>query len=267
MKAYVINLPASTTRRAHMDAELRRADLEHEFIVATDPRLLSAEEYDRRVDAATVARAPDWLRPGIVGAALSHLDAYRAIVADGAACALVLEDDAVLPPGTAELLASLAAAVEGREVVQLYYRSVQPCQFSAQDAVDLGDGLRLLYPMDVGPIMAATAYAITRDACIGMLETAQPVRAASDSWGHHYDAGALDAVRCVVPRPFAARTDFKSTIDYLGAPSRPLQRLMTAVAERRIFPLYQLAGWRRALTERRISRFTVVAERSPLSRA
>jgi hypothetical protein len=42
-----------------------------------------------------------------------------------------------------------------------------------------------------------------------------------------------------------------------------LQRLTTAIAERELFPFHQLLGLRRAMVERRMSRFSVVDEPSP----
>jgi hypothetical protein len=129
--------------------------------------------------------------------------------------------------------------------------------------VPLTDGSRLLYPVDVEPLNATVAYMITRDACLAMIDFVVPVRTGPDSWGVFVEQGALDRVRCVVPRPFGTRNDFKSTIDYLGDSSSPLQRAMSAVSKRRIFPLFQLLAWRRARLEKRLSQFTVVPERSP----
>lgn len=259
MKAYVINLPRSTERRRHLESELARTQLEHEFVDAVDGRLLTPELRRGRVDEDAVGRAPDWLRPGIVGAALSHLKAYSAILRDNARCGLVLEDDVVLSSDPLPLLHAVAEAVRGNELALLYYRGVRPMRLTDHDAVDLVHGHRLLYPLDEG-VTAGNGYVITRRACEGMLERAVPVRAGPDNWDFFRKIGALETVRCVYPRPFGARADFKSAVDYLGADESLVQRVMTNVANRRIFPLHQLATLRRRRAERRFSQFAVVSD-------
>lgn len=265
MKAYVINLPRSTDRRIHMRRQLERLGIEHEFIGAVDGAALTRGERKWLVDEDVVARAPDWLRPGIIGCCLSHVDAYRAIVADDAPAALVLEDDAVLPPDTEEIIATLESQLDRREVVLMYYRSIRPCRLSDYNALPLIGDSRLLYPFDLEQLNATTAYVITREACLSMIDFVIPVRTGPDSWEVFVEAGALDRVRCVRPRPFGARTDFKSTIDYLGGSESTKQRAMTVVSRYRIFPLFQLAAWRRARIERRLSHFSVISERPPHS--
>ena len=265
MKAFVINLAASTERRRHMQRQLERLGIEHEFVAAVDGGALTAGDRQGLVCEDAVARASDWLRPGIIGCCLSHVAAYRAIAADGAAAALVLEDDVILPTYTADLLTTLASSLDRREVALMYYRSIRSCRLSDRESVSLAEGHRLLYPIDLEPLNATTAYVITREACLSMIDFVIPVRTGPDSWSVFVQAGALDRVRCVQPRPFGARTDFKSTIDYLGGSTSAKQRVMGAVSRHRIFPLFQIAAWRRAQIERNLSQFSVVSERSPHS--
>lgn len=248
-----------------MQRQLDRLGMEYEFVTAVDGAALTADERLELVDEDVVARAPDWLRPGIIGCCLSQLAVYRAIAADGASAALVLEDDAVLPSETPALLAGLAPKLDRREVALLYYRSIDPCRLSDRDAEPLVGKRRLLYPVDLEPLNAATAYVITREACLSMIDFVLPVRTGPDSWAAFVEGGAIDRVRCVHPRPFGAQTDFKSTVDYLGGSTSAKQRVMGAVARHRIFPLFQIAAWRRAQIERNLSQFSVVSDRSPHS--
>ncbi len=67
-----------------------------------------------------------------------------------------------------------------------------------------------------------------------------------------------------VPRVVGMETDFKSTVDYVD-PSGGKGRILTFVAHTRMFPFYQLLGWRRARTENRMSAFTLVDEPSPFA--
>jgi glycosyl transferase family 25 len=265
MKAYVINLVRSTARRAHIERELDRVGLEYEIVPAVDGATL-APEHRALVDAGAVARAPDWLRPGIVGAALSHMEVYRRIAANEEGPALVLEDDASLNSETKRILAAAATEMAGAEIVLAYFRALRPCRLSRHDSVALPGGRTLMYPVDADPLTAGSAYLITPSAARRMSEFVAPVRAGPDSWAYFLEGGGIDSLRCILPRAVGVRNDFKSTVDYLGDASSRVQRVMTAVADRRIFPLYQLAGMRRRINERRMSRFSITSERSPLAR-
>ena len=259
----MINLPQSSGRRRHIESELRHAGLDYEIVPAVDGVRLKDEERARLVDAEAVARSPDWLRPGIIGCSLSHLEVYRRIVASGERFAFVIEDDVSFDPSIRDLLAALEGELRGSEAALLYYRSVRPCQFSGEDAVHLGGESTLMYPMELEPLNATGAYVLTAQAARKLSGFILPVRVGPDSWGVFHEGGALDRLRCVVPRPVRTRTDLKSTVDYLGSHRSLRQRVMTAIADHRVFPAYQLLALRRAAIERRMSRFSVVSDRSP----
>src|SRR5947209_4640748 len=104
MKAYVINLPRSTERRASMAEQLERTELDYEFVDGVSGRGLTPTERAELVDEAAVARYPRWLTPGQIGCALSHLRTYERILDSGTqdAAALILEDDVILPSNISE---------------------------------------------------------------------------------------------------------------------------------------------------------------------
>ena len=58
---------------------------------------------------------------------------------------------------------------------------------------------RLLYPVDLEPLNATTAYAITRQACLAMIDYVIPVHTGPDSWWQFVESGALERVRCGSP--------------------------------------------------------------------
>ena len=153
--------------------------------------------------------------------------------------------------------------MQGREVALLYYRSFEPCLFSALDAVELRDGRRLAYPMEIAQPITTAAYAITSSACKALIEANVPIRVACDSWGFFHELGALDRLRCVVPRPVGVRTDFKSTLGYTG--EGWIHRITSSIERLRLFPFTQLLGLRRRKLESRMSRFEIVAQRSPIA--
>jgi glycosyl transferase family 25 len=264
MKAYVINLPRSTERRAHVTQQMAQLRIPYEFVDAVEGRELSEAQRAELVDEAAVARQPYWLTPGTIGCTLSHRIAHQQIRDGDDDVGFVVEDDVVLPPDAAEVLEEIAGHMRGREAVLLYYRSFQPCLFSSQDAEDLSRWGQLLYPIDVRQPITTAAYLITRQACAQLVDILVPVRAAADDWGRFHDEGAVDRLRCVVPRPAGVRTDFKSTIDYISASSLRA-RVTTAISRRHVFPFHQLLALKRKRLERSMTRVSIVPERSPLA--
>src|ERR1700722_18799012 len=116
MHAYVINLARSPDRRAHIVAELQRTGLTYEFIDAVDGRNLDLDD-TTLVDPVLIARYS--FPAGTAGCSLSHLSAYKKILADGFEHALILEDDIALPTDLNELAEDLASHMTGAEVALL----------------------------------------------------------------------------------------------------------------------------------------------------
>jgi glycosyl transferase, family 25 len=263
VKAYVINVPATVERtlhlrrRAHILQQVRAAGLGYEFVTAVDGRLLTAAQRASLVDENAVQAHPAWLTPGLIGASLSHLAAYRAILAAGDTAGLVLEDDAVLPPRIGPLLTALEQEMNPSEVVLLYYRTPRGrrCRLTMTGAVAVDDGY-LVEVMDPDAVVAASAYVITREACASLIDARLPVSMGTDHWGTWLRTGGIARLRCVYPRPAGVRNDFKSTVDYLGTGA--LQRAARAIARTQAPPLHQVLSWRRSLRETQRSAFDLV---------
>jgi GR25 family glycosyltransferase involved in LPS biosynthesis len=217
------------------------------------------------VDQQAVAQHSSWLNRGVVGCSLSHAQAYREIIADDEASALVLEDDVTLGPKFSPLLEELESCLVANEVILLYWRTGGRCAFSAVNSYRLAAGHELMFPMEPSELSCTAAYIVTNDACRTMLSAVVPISTGPDAWGEFYERGGFAQLRCVVPRAVQVETRFKSTLGYV--PSNSLAgRLSAAVAHRRIFPLYQVLGWKRAWLERRMSSFTIVNQPSLLGR-
>ena len=241
MRAYVINMARSADRRAHMLAELDRVKVDYVVVPAVDGRDLDVSDPDV-VDPAVLAS--DWFRPGVAGCALSHLGAYRRIVADRQDCALVLEDDVQLPDDLTDLLDDLAKQLCGAEVVLLNYDSPERCLLSRSGALRLRSGRQLVLPLDAGQPNSGAGYIITGEACRRIAEMVPPVRAKADDWGRFYRAGAIDRLRCVVPLPVIKHPAFASTMAY-HAPHSLKARVLAAVTRYQIGPLLRVIARRR----------------------
>jgi GR25 family glycosyltransferase involved in LPS biosynthesis len=233
LKTYVINLPRSTERREFQEEQLARLGLEHEFVPGVDGRKLDPSDNP--------------LPPGIVGCALGNINAYRKIVEDGEPAGVVLEDDAALPDNINEVVDLVAPHLEGAEAVLLHYRAQKRTPLSEVGATDIGGGYRLLYAVNPRPLAATTAYIVTNEAAARLSEFLLPVRFWPDFWYAFLEGGAIDRIRCVVPRPIEAQAHFKSTVGYE-------EGLLARVIPDRV------RGWRRNWFQRRYSDFPIVSD-------
>src|SRR6266704_3388507 len=102
---YVISLQASAIRRQNMTARLKAAGIPFEFVDAIDGR---TERLPDQFDGARVVRDGFWGESALA-CALSHRKVHRCIATGSAEMALVLEDDAKLPPDFCKTLVSAAA--------------------------------------------------------------------------------------------------------------------------------------------------------------
>ena len=95
IKAYVINLPKSTHRKAYMEELLSKFEfLDVTFIEAVDGRSMAEEEIDLVFDKELAySRYGRYMERGEIGCVLSHYKAYEAMVKDNVPYAFVFEDD------------------------------------------------------------------------------------------------------------------------------------------------------------------------------
>lgn len=255
MQAYVINLARSPERRAHMVAQLEKRGVPHKLVEAVDGRDLDLTDRSI-VDPKTVETCFDGAHNsagvgGGVGCALSHLKAYRAILADQVQCALVLEDDVSLPSDLSSLIDEIGGQMKGAELTLLSFHSPKPRKVTNAGAVTLASSRRLVYPVDLHKLTSAGAYLITSEACTRMVNTILPVRVNSDNWEFFVNHGAIDKVRCVVPMPVTNSVAFRSTIDYFGQGT--LQARVRESIYRSGLPIVsQVLALRRRLTFRRL---------------
>lgn len=166
-----------------MSEQLDRLGIEYEFLDAVrgadavgDPSL-----YDPR--AALTAEGRE-LRPGEVGCALSHTKAYAEIAGRGLACALVLEDDAILHPDLPAVLRKLERKMlEQGEIIFL-----ERCDYvrPGSSRAVLGQ-YRLARPILVraGSTAQAAGYVVTGSAAEAIKALNIPVSFPADSWGHY----------------------------------------------------------------------------------
>jgi len=257
VRAYVVNLVRSPDRRAHMVAELSKCAVEYEFTEAVDGRDLDLNDPRITELIAPSFLGRDGFRAGVAACALSHVNIYRQIIADGLERALVLEDDIVLPRDLADVADAVGEQLVGAEVALLNFDSPQPCKLTRQGSVSLPASRELVRPVNVSQPESSAAYVITREACERIVKSAPPVKTKPDNWGYFYDEGLLDRVWCVAPLVVTKDPDFASTIDYLSE-SGLKARLLAVISRRDLGLAGRIVAYRRKRIWRRYRRVEFV---------
>lgn len=120
MPIYVVSLDRAVERRTYIHAQMERLRLTYEIVEAVDGRqpISDLERlYDRRQRLRVYGSD---LRPAEIACCLSHLEVCRRIAESKAEIGLVLEDDVILSPTVAPVLADLASLTEHNfDVVRL----------------------------------------------------------------------------------------------------------------------------------------------------
>lgn len=242
MHAYVIHMAASPAaspyngafprahsaaaeRRRHIASQLRAVGVPYHYVAAIDGTDLTLDQRSE-VDAHFLSAKP-WL----VGCALSHRKAYRAVLASGADYALIIEDDAVLPSSLPAVLHALHRVdLTLQDVVLLYWRASQCVAFKEEGAISLADRWGIYTAASAVPLYSAVAYVVGRGFCEAMETCCTQTNCAADSWATFLDAGAVGKLYCVVPRLCGVRTDMKSVIgQQKGTAVRPYRHALRSV--------------------------------------
>ncbi|MCF7764048.1 MAG: glycosyltransferase family 25 protein [Verrucomicrobia bacterium] len=205
IKVFVINLDRSTQRLAAIQAQLAPTQLEWQRVPAVDGRAIDVSSLPE-VDEATYRR---WqgkpLNPGQVGCYLSHIAVMRKFLESDSDFALVLEDDASLPPDFVPLLQRLLELGKLWDVVKLSrIHSGIPVTLAK-----LTGSYRLAVPL--GRHCNSNSLLLNRRAAQTLCERLLPMRLPYD---HAIERSWLYGLRLrvVSPAPCLAETGQASTI-------------------------------------------------------
>jgi glycosyl transferase family 25 len=210
MHSYVISLPRSSDRRAHIVRQLRWAGVSWEFVDGIDGRGVNVDDPSI---VTTQAKAHPLFRPGKAGCALSHRSVYEKVLNSGEDAAVVLEDDVDLPEDFERLVETVAAEMHGAEVTLLNFRHPDGLKVSLESAIEVAGHRVIASPLNLEELTSGAAYVITRQACEQLAGAIVPMRSSSDEWWRFVTEGALEQVRCVVPMAVRQSLKFRTTID------------------------------------------------------
>lgn len=158
---------------------------------AVDGRIMSETELARNFDAARAQKAYGPMSRGEIGTTLSHLGIYRKMVDQDIPCAVILEDDVILAPDFATLLASGDAGS-----LDTVFKAEQPVMVQMTHvargfragAIPLGSR-QLVRPH--GGVWLTSGYFITQAAARNLLRALHPVWMVADHWRYFEREGLL----------------------------------------------------------------------------
>ena len=192
IKAIIISLAKSIARREYTIKQCNQIGIEYEILEGIDGRTMPEQVRNEFIQARKNAYAPKGLppsswevTPGVVGCALSHINAYKTIVESDAPAALILEDDAILTEKVKNIINNeliIKHLQEGSvELIQLAavksdYIYLPEIKFL--DRIKLGPGLIIGKPSKIIP--GTSCYIISRSGAQKLLENILPLRYASD---------------------------------------------------------------------------------------
>ncbi|MBC6437252.1 MAG: glycosyltransferase family 25 protein [Rhodobacteraceae bacterium] len=168
--AFVINMAQDTARLARAGAELDRAGVPWVRLEAVDGRALSWEEVAQVYDiGANRRRARHPLTRPEIGCYLSHIKAWKAIVAGDHQGGFVFEDDLLVTGDLAGVSEALARDYGGWDIAKLF--SLKPIALRGLPR-DLVAGYRIGWPVRVPA--TTLGYAITRAGAEQLLACVPP---------------------------------------------------------------------------------------------
>jgi glycosyl transferase family 25 len=196
---YVINLDRSPHRWASILPQVQQLDFPMKRIAAIDGRLLPETEIDKLMDKSSfLAFQGRPFHKGEVGAALSHVKAWKMLLDSPYAYALVFEDDVIFDPKRVQRLASLLAETPNdwdMAVFKTDKRSGSPLTLRS-----LGGEDKLV--IHLRTTWGLCGYLINRKAAAVLAENAFPMKLDIDLYSKRFWESGLKIVS-IEPKFFA----------------------------------------------------------------
>jgi glycosyl transferase family 25 len=232
----LINMPSAEQRRRLMQAQLDLPGMPpYRIVDGVDGRRLDAARIAETYDEAVALRLTgERLTRPEIGCAASHRAAYRHIVDNDAAVAVVLEDDALLGSQFLKVLERLVKMADpGKPEVYLLTHVVR---YSTWGKRPVDKTHCLCRPYEA---YGAHGYLITRMGAQAMLAAFDRIQTASDDWQRFMRAGIVEVTALV---PYVVGTSPLSNSSQIGERTRDSARRAARrgwfAGERLLFQLF-----------------------------
>ena len=255
MKVFVINLQRAKDRRKHIERHLTDLGVDFEFFDAVDGLKLTDEDFEKYCNLEVTTKNPVWFTKGMIGACLSHYFLYKKILDEGHSSACVLEDDVVLQKDFKSMLANLEQHIESKKFILLHYTSWQKMLLKPVNKNFFGS-YSICKMQNLEGLNSAAGFVFTSDICRKMIDFILPIQRGADSWTEYAKNGVIPDIYCVYPKPVNL-IHAKSTIDYIDYNSLK-HKVLKAVNDYKLFPLYQLLKYRRKMAYEKMNRIEIV---------
>ena len=207
-KIYVISLKRLPERRKFMEAQLSTLGLEAEFVEAVDGLELSEATIKANYnDQGRNYTDPRRMTPTEIGCAWSHRNVYKRLIDSEEKYALILEDDAILPPEIVPFLELIPKIPSDWELISLCWSNLVnmkpyifrwkfPFNLYNQHKFGLGSPPREYRLGELlVPIFRAVAYIVSRQGAEVLTRHNTPITSLTDHVFANTTPGKLWAVK------------------------------------------------------------------------
>ncbi len=197
LKIFVISPSFIEDRRKYITNHLDKRLLNYEIIDVDQKKLFNELSFKFLKDGML----PSDMRAGEVACAAAHLSTYEEIINGNDKCALVVEDDVILPENIHEILVELEKNIKENEVVTLYSANLKKAEYSSLGQKELNCG-KLIYPMKARYLRTTAAYVIGRKVAEAIYNMNRPVCYRADNWNrffHKSDVESFNKIRLLYP--------------------------------------------------------------------
>ena len=224
---YVISLARAKERRENMRRQLDALGMRYEIVNGVDGATLKPEEYMRRLRPLQfkMTYGREMLK-GEIGCFLSHCAVWKRVAENKAGCALILEDDAVLPDDLPDIVKRINECEWHWDAVLL---SALPRRADVDVLCDLGNGRRLTRYKRRATTLAA--YMIRPSGAKRFLEYCAEIRAPIDQMTSEY--WKHGAAFYQVDPPPVGQSGEESQMNYGAAKQRLGWRVVASLIRKR----------------------------------
>ena len=225
MKCVVINLPRAEARRRVMTEQFERLGLDFEFLIGTDWRELTAEDWSvvDRIAREREGRRP--LSPGMIGCHLSHRRAMEAIASGEEEWTAVFEDDVTLLPDLGAALRAIQNSGTARNCDIIFlHRNRKKRPFVLLAAIDGSWRLGMIKFVDWG----TQAYVVSREGARRLLNRCPKIVHRTDHTLHAYWENGLNVVSLDPPVALHGIDGGEQSLLQEGMGNRPIRPILSA---------------------------------------
>lgn len=246
-KIYIINLLDSSDRRLHMKKELKKLNIEYEFIDAVESKFLTQSYIDNINKNRTHYKD---LTINEIACALSHIKAMKKGIADLTELIVIMEDDIILSRKLSDVINFINLNSCDDEITTLGNVIFEKVDFFMEEKID--EIFSFYQAKNYENLLGTQAYALTLKTATKLTSYLDPITTVADDWNKIIQSSVVNKIRTVIPYP-TQHAEFFSTIFPANKEDLPIRtKINNFFYKNRIFPVYHLfLSYRRSIATKR----------------